>query len=203
MGARDARGPLDDATRRLIRIKAWDLAQDSVFTPADKRDIEQELTLDLLRRLAKYDARRGTRTAFVRRVVENRVKTLLEHRLAERRDPRRLAFSLDDALDPHSEGTLSREEVLDPGDLDPTWGSPAEDHDLRVDLGRAIYQLPLDLARLAMALEVESVTQISLRTGIPRGTLYDAIARIQAALKAAGLREYLGGVRRFRRPSGT
>lgn len=203
MDARDARGPLDDATRRLIRCKAWELAQNSAFTPDDQEDIEQELTLDLLQRLMKFDSGRGTRVAFVRRVVGNKVATLLEHRLAERRDPRRVAYSLDDEVDEADGGSFPRDESVSSEDLDPTWGPPSEDHDLRVDLARVIYQLPPDLASLAGALATQTVTEISRNTGTPRASLYDAIGRIRAILVAAGLEDYLGGLRRFRRRSGT
>ncbi len=185
---------LDQHAVRLVRHKARQLIRRPEFTASDRTDIEQELFLDLLTRLPRFDATRAKRTTFVDRVVNNRVATLLEARTAAKRNPARCVASLDaDAND-------------DEGHAEPVWATldqrmgrsdgrtPRDDarlRDLRFDVGAAMSDLPEDLRDLAGHLSRQTPTEVARANGVPRRTVRDRIARIRGRFERAGLRIYL------------
>jgi RNA polymerase sigma-70 factor (ECF subfamily) len=58
--------------------------------------------------------------------------------------------------------------------------------DLRRDLGRVIDRLPHRLSSLCARLAVGTVTEVSRDTGMPRPTIYDALAEVRRELLTAG-----------------
>lgn len=88
----------DPYVHDLIRIKARQLIGKAGFTAADKEDIEQELMLDLLQRLKKFDPTKAKRTTFMVRVVNHRIASLIEERQARCRDWRLCLDSLDEPI---------------------------------------------------------------------------------------------------------
>ena len=75
-------GGLDPYALKHIRFKARQLAGQAGFGAGERKDLEQELFLDLLTRLPQYDPDRARRTTFISRVVANRVSTLIESQKA-------------------------------------------------------------------------------------------------------------------------
>ena len=65
-------GGLDPYALKHIRFKARQLAGQAGFGAGERKDLEQELFLDLLQRLPQYDPDRARRTTFISRVVANR-----------------------------------------------------------------------------------------------------------------------------------
>lgn len=184
----------EEATR-VIRRKAHELVGKAGFVDADRDDIEQELRLDLARRLPRFDPARSQIQTFTRRIVDNHVVTLLEARRAARRDHRRVVH-LDEA---GADGSM-------PGDGDATRvvdlaayrrhaldaGRDREEHvDLARDLHRATCALPPDLQELCGLLATDNVTEISRKTGVPRPTIYARLAEVRGYFERAGLRVYL------------
>ena len=194
MGAHDAREWIDDAALRIIRIKAWKLAQSAGFTPDEKEDIEQELTLHLLRQLPKFDPQRGSRRAFISHVLERRVINLVEHKAAEKRDWKREAFSLDEQIELRDGGRIERGETLDPDLIDRAiLQHPTETLDLQFEVRHAIHRLSPELAALCHLLaepKRRNLKRLSEETGIPRGKLYELIDRIRKLFKETGLEGY-------------
>lgn len=82
-------GDVDPETRRIIRAKANRLARSPGFWRHEVEDLEQDLLLALLRRREKFDPVRGCWPAFVTTVVAHAAVSLLRHRRAACRDPRR------------------------------------------------------------------------------------------------------------------
>ena len=78
---------IDEYAVQLIRYKARQLVGRVGFTESDRDDLEQELMLDLLRRLPKYNPDRAQRNTFIARVVEHKIATII--RIAESRHARR------------------------------------------------------------------------------------------------------------------
>lgn len=191
MGAHEPHEWLDGWTRKIIRIKAWRLAQGPGFRPDDKEDIEQELILDLLLRAPKFDPARGNRQAFIGRVLDNKVADLVAANVAAKRDRRREVFSLDEPVVTDGEGEIPRQEILDPGRIDEDARSGMRDADLWIDLGRRIYSIRPDLAALCLQLSEKRIAEVSREMGIPRATLYGRIAELRRILSIRGLRDYL------------
>ena len=55
MGVDNSDDGIDPYAAGLIRFKARQLVGQAGFTASDRNDLEQDLILDLLRRLPKYD----------------------------------------------------------------------------------------------------------------------------------------------------
>jgi RNA polymerase sigma-70 factor (ECF subfamily) len=186
---------VSEEANRVIRRKAQELIGKAGLVGADRDDIEQELRLDLARRLPRFDPDRSQIQTFTRRVVDNRVATLLEARRAALRDHRRVVHFEESAADGGAPGDEGAERVVDLAAyrrhaLDA--GRDREEHvDLARDLHRATCALPPDLQELCWRLTTDNVTEISRDTGVPRPTIYARLAEVRAHFERAGLRVYL------------
>ena len=190
---------LDEYAVRLIRHKARQLVGRAGFVEADRHDIEQELAIDLLRRLPRFDAARSKRETFITRIIAHQVATLIEAQEAGLRDYRCCAGSLDERRDDQGEeGAASPSElppVLDQNEYRrEVLAAARRDEDLvalRADLARTLAELPAALRELAGELQTATVSEVARKRGIPRGTLYEAIARLRKRFDHKGLGEYL------------
>jgi RNA polymerase sigma-70 factor (ECF subfamily) len=104
-------------------------------------------------------------------------------------------ISLDDPVHDDQGNETPRSEVLDAAAYLRQTGrsdfqSP-EDQDRGIALADAVRALPPDLQELCSLLQTYTVSEISRITGIPRGTLYERLAKIRAHFERAGLRQYL------------
>ncbi len=176
-------GKLNGYATKAIRIKARRLIGKYGFTPDDYQDLMQEMTLDLLVRLPKFDPTRAGLDTFVSRIVNRKVADLIRHRRMEMRDYRREAGSLDGPdADAEDLDLLVGSQIL----------STSECMDLRLDLSLAVADLSPELQRLVEVLLTHSITEAARELGVPRSTLYGrGIARLRKALADKGLDEYL------------
>lgn len=178
----------------LIRHKARQLIGRYGFVSDDRKDIEQELALDLLRRLSKFNPELASQNTFIARVVDHKIASMIEHQEAQQRDYRAGTTPIED-LDERTEPGDRRATRFDKNAyLEVTrraFREAAENIDRRIDLARVLDALMPDERQLAERLVHESVTEISRSTGIPRSTLYDAITKIRARVERAGLRDYI------------
>jgi len=171
----------------LIRRKADRLVGRAGFSPSDREDLEQEIALDLLVRLNRFDPARATFRTFVVRVIDHKVADLLADRSAGKRDWRRNGDSLDDLVDDEDGGRGERWQTL-PG----TNGHEAQDRvHLRLDLEAALRTLPPALREACEWLRNQTYTEASRATGIPRSTLQDRMKKVRAVFEKVGLDAYL------------
>lgn len=199
---------LDEYALRLIRSKARQLVGKAGFTASDREDIEQDLALHLLARLPHYDPRRANGEAFTTQVVQNRVRTLLEHRSAECRNWRRCRASLHDTVACDDGDPVERGDDLDAEAFLRRTGRTDESdpphQDLRIDVARAVDDLPPRLREIAVGLAHGNPTDVARAAGVNRKLVYRAIEQIRAHFEAAGLRAYAHPRDSFpRRPVGT
>ncbi len=175
-----------------IRFQARQLARLKTFHQIDIEDLEQELFLDLFRRLPAFDPSKAGKNTFTARVVENHAATLIKTAIAEKRGAAIMHESL------HATIHDGVGEPIELGDTIPTecglWNATGrgwdEIIDLRHDLTRAIGGLPSNLAALCGRLATETVTEVSRATGMSRPSIYDGIAKIRAALKRTAFGDY-------------
>ena len=187
---------LPDYAVQQIRIKARSMVGRMKLTKSDLPDLKQQLSMEVWRRLPKYDPSRGDLQSFLYWVVEKAAASIIEHRTAAIRDPRRVACSLEGAV-PSSDGKDARlatflRETEGHGRLGVDHRHFVERSDMAADISAAMELLPPDLQDLCLRLQKESPSEVSRETGIPRGTVYDAIKRIRARFEEAGLQAYLG-----------
>ncbi len=151
--------------------------------PGRYRDIEQEMALDLIQRLPKFDSNKAAHTTFVARVIDRKISKVIHHRTQEMRDYRCVSCSLNDLIkDPEGE-TIERACAIDQDKAEFRIGkrhrTREEENQLRIDVSLALSTLPDDLRTIAEHLESETFTEASGSLGIPRTTLYDVRDRLR------------------------
>ena len=195
MGYENRYQGIDDYAVQLIKYKARQLVGRVGFTESEREDLQQEMVLDLLRRLPKFDPKRAGRNTFIARIVEHKVATIIEAQKAGMRDYRLCSCSLNDRLEDEEGRSIERMETIDQEDYlrrTVKLSRPmSELRNLSIDLRSAVQALPPELRGLCKRLQTESVTEISRDTGIPRGTIYESIKKLRAIFKDAGLKDYL------------
>jgi len=187
---------LDQYAKHIIREKAKRLIEGHGFGPDDYEDLQQELALDLLMRLPKFDSARSCLKTFVVRIVNHKVREMIRHRTQQKRDHRRCVCSLDDPLEQDDGSTILREETVSQDDYDLLMGKHSrpevERTDLAIDVSRALSRIPPDLRDLAVLLVLQSKRDAAREAGISRSTLYKrGLRRLRSAFEDAGLRDYL------------
>ena len=186
---------VDDYAIRIIKHKAKQLVGRVGLTIADRKDLEQEMLLDLLHRLPKYNPDRAQRNTFIARVVEHKVATIIEARKAGLRDYRLCRCSLNDQREDKDGNRLERMESIDQEDYLNRTGrlsrSVADTGRLCLDVHKIMDRLPSELRDLCIRLATDTVMEISRETGVPRGTIYESIKKLRSIFKDAGLGEYL------------
>lgn len=186
---------IEDYAAWLIRHKAWQLVGCTGLSKADIEDIEQELILDLLERLPKYDSDKAGRKTFIARIVEHKIANIIEERSADKRDWRLCRDSLNDRFETGEGESTELFEVYDEEEYLRETGQLVRTADdrlsLSIDLSRAIASLPPELRELCNQLQEKSMAEISRDIGIPRGTLYDRLKELRHLFEDRGLRDYL------------
>jgi len=175
----------------LIRWKAKGLAGKYGLTNQDREDIEQELLLELWERLPDFDPGLSTHRAFVWGVVNNKVVSIIRERIAEMRDYRLCACSLnerrtseDDPGGQELQDLITEEQIRERLGL---FGPSAEDlADLRMDVQAVLANLPPDLRWLCERLVVQTVTEIHNETGIARSTIHRRMRKLRSEFESKG-----------------
>lgn len=175
----------------LIHRKARQLIGEYGLTPSDLPDLEQDLAVDLLRRLKDFDPARAQRQTFAAQVIEHAVATIIEHRSAARRDWRREGCSLNESLEEDGRA-LARYATVDAETGRPEPSSP-ERQDLAIEVRQVVAHLPERLRRLAQCLTTRTPYEAIQELGVPRTTLYRDLAALRQALREAGLEDYCDG----------
>lgn len=189
MGVVQQDGQLNQWAASLIKKKARSLVGKNGFTDSDQEDIQQELWLHLLRRQNRYDPGRGKEITFIAWVIDNRIRTIIEHRKAGKRSCDAAVQSLDDQVGPQTD--MERHEVIDRETYLQATGQisrpQAELQDLKLDVASAISFLPPGLRTTCFLLMRYTITEASRRTGIPRTTLNDRRCQIRRIFEERGL----------------
>ncbi|MDJ0766774.1 MAG: sigma-70 family RNA polymerase sigma factor [Myxococcota bacterium] len=194
MGTKNRYDGVDAAAVQLIRRKVRSLIGKAGFRSWDFDDLMQELVIEVLQRLPKFNPNRGKKSSFIGAVINNKVRKMIAVQKTGKRDYRHCTCSLNDILDDGDSGGIERLETVDQERCLHLLGYPkrqaAQICDLSIDLSKVVEDLPEDLAELCYRLEIQSIADISRITGTPRGTIYELIKKIRSRLKAAGLNNY-------------
>jgi RNA polymerase sigma-70 factor (ECF subfamily) len=186
---------IDPTVMKLVRTKAAGLAGTYGFSASDRDDLRQELLLDCLVRLRKFDPAKSSRRTFVHRVIRHRVATLLDGQRAPCRDYRMCRDSLDAPVQLAACESIPLGETVSTDDYEARIGrnvlSSREPMELRIDIDRGISLLPPELAAVADLLKSVSAVEAGRRLGLSRATVYRRIFDIRGVFAAAGLDDYL------------
>jgi RNA polymerase sigma factor (sigma-70 family) len=195
MGIDSNRSRLFPLAARIIRRKARSLVGMYGFRPSDAEDLEQTLTLEVLRRAPGFDPRKGSEGQFLSTVVARAIASLVERHNAAKRGFGFAIVSLDAGIEYTSGDNASSHDVIDKESYLQTTRSgetpEVQCRDLLIDFERACRSLPEDLWQLACQLSEQTPSEIARSTGIPRTTINDRIKKLRARLRKSGLGDYL------------
>jgi RNA polymerase sigma-70 factor (ECF subfamily) len=175
-------GILKYAIKR-IHFKARQMLGRNGFTEDDFDDLRQELMLDVLRRLPKFNGNRAGIKVFICHVIDHRIASLIKHQEAGCRDHRRAERSLDDWV--HDKGgtwtpfgkTVTEDETL--GRLGRDGRSRQEQVELALDTATVLSRLDEGDRELCLELQVKRPLEISREKGVRRAGIYERIKAIR------------------------
>jgi RNA polymerase sigma-70 factor (ECF subfamily) len=190
---------IDPMLLAIVGATAARLAGTYGFNRADRDDIRQDILLDCIVRLQKFDPAKSGRRTYLHRIVRHRVATLLDGQRAACRDYRLCRQSLDGPSRTTATESVPLGEILSRDDYESGIGRDAlsshERSELRIDVGRVVSLLPADLASVAVLLRSVSAVEAGRRLGVSRSTLHRRIADIRGFFQRSGLNLYLNRVR--------
>ncbi|MFO7900006.1 MAG: sigma-70 family RNA polymerase sigma factor [Planctomycetota bacterium] len=207
MDANSKHREINEYAESVIRVKARQLIGTAGFTSSDVEDIEQELRLELLLSLPKFDPSKASYRTFVTRLVDGKVAKLVRYHLQEMRDYRRKACSLDELVEDADGCVTTWAETIDRDEtdirVDRRGRTRAEDAQLQTDVALVLETLPDDLREVAeCVMESATLAEAAKKLGMPRTTLYGALERLRRLFEDAGLGNYLGLISSLRRSAG-
>jgi RNA polymerase sigma-70 factor (ECF subfamily) len=187
--------PLDDFALRLIRRKAKQISRRLDFSRSDRPDLEQELALIVLRRLADFDPRRSHYNAFVTTVVERYTATILEHHAAEKRSHCRNGGSLHAPVEDSDGGGVELLATICSSQRSRHTGQQHRTHEdawnVAHDVAAMLDQMPPLMRRVCELVMRDSKSVAARELGMSQGALYEMLGRILVRFEKAGLREYM------------
>jgi len=176
---------------RNIRIRAARLARSGVIPGMDAEDIEQDLRLDLIRRIPCFDETRASFETFADRLIAHRVASLAATTAAKRAD--RSMKSLEAPIAPDGEdGGLTLADVTpeDAALYAPSALGLAAGNGLGYDVALLLHALSPSCRSVAIALGNMSVAEAASALGLHRSSVYARIVKIREVATGLGLQEY-------------
>ena len=150
---------LTETDLTTIHIHAHRLTGNFGFSHHDHEDIQQDLALDLLSKLHRFDPSRGKRSTFVKRCVRNRISKMIRDSGRQCRDHRRVS---------HLDGLASSVEKRH---LTTRGAQVATE--LRLDVATALEALPEETRAVAALLPEHSPRAISQLLRRSKRRVYD------------------------------
>lgn len=183
---------LDRFEEWFIARKARQLVGRAGFAPDDVDDIRQDLRVDALQRLSRFNAAKSNRHSFITLVVRRCVATMLESRRAVKRNGGRRLQSLNLLVCDQDGREVELYQMLDaqagrPGRQE------AELCDLVADVRGAVASLPEHLRPWCEIFQSMGIRQASRELHVPRTRLQRLVREIRATFGQMGLEEYLRG----------
>lgn len=157
-------------------------------------DLMQECLVHWISVRGEFDPlREATRTAFMARVLRNKLMDLVRERESDKRKANYESISLDEPLGDEGDSSSLLDTVDETQIQEKENPGRVPGDEVRLDLVRAVERLTPHQQRLCRLLGDEGLTvqEASRRLGIPRATIYDELKRIRKVFAALGLEDYL------------
>ena len=175
----------------LIADKARQLAGKVGFTQSDVEDIAQEIRLDVVERLSRFDPAKSNRHTFISMLVAKCVASIIERECAQKRNYGRRPHSLNAPIRDAEDREVELHQALGEDARRPGC-SEEERRDLIVDVRRVVASLPDDLRTWCKVFASQGIREASREFDVPRCRLQRIKAKIREAFEQAGLADYLG-----------
>jgi RNA polymerase sigma-70 factor (ECF subfamily) len=169
--------------RRIISHKARQLARAPGFTRSDRQDLEQELILELLRRLPGFNPRKANPKTFVAWTLDQKTKNLLRQHTFGLRDYHREERSLNEQVISEAGVKVELSETITQEEPDRWRGrperSPQEQWELAHDVKVMLDNLPEHLRVLCQYLKYDTVPGAARRMGVSERTIYVWLKKVR------------------------
>ncbi len=180
-----------DYVQQLIQVKARQLTHKPGFSRSDQEDLEQDLTVHVLKQAHHFDASRGCVHTFISRVVDSALAMQLRSRRRRKRAAGFRSGSLEDAILHGQKGKGSLADMLDEADGCRRSGADArsgqERAELQSDTRRVLAELPPNLQVIAALRGDATDAAIARELGVSRRQVHNAAQAIRAHFEKAGL----------------
>jgi len=178
---------------KIITYRAKTLIGKAGYKPKDLEDIEQDLMLDLIERLDKYDSAKAKLSTFIDRIVDHKIANLLEERRAAKRDLSKTFTTLDTPFEGSDGQNTTLLDITGTDEYLERMGyqdkSSLVNLDTEIDLDLILKKLPSDDLRILSLLAGRTLVDVAKELGMPRTTLIYKIQKIRKALCELGLDE--------------
>jgi len=197
MGTKNRYKGIDPYAVKIIRYRARKLIGTAGYTIDDLEDIEQDLMIDLMQRMARFDEDKAQLNTFIDRIVDHKISDLIDSRTAEKRDFRKRTSASATKLE-EREGawhllmeTTSTDTYLER--MGYQTRPMEEQHDLQIDLDLLFARFSESERQLLELLKRMTLAEAAKELGIPRTTLDYRLGRLRKSFIDSGLQDYLRG----------
>ena len=192
----DNSSPLPAYIRTLIKVTAAKMKGKYRFTESDLDDIEQTISIEVVRRRGKFDATKAQENTFLAHLVKHAAADIIQKRKASIRDYRREEGSLDEwVLDDMSEWTRRVNTICAQEGrrhLGVSERCEEELRDLSIELLAVLKTLAKPLQLICHHLmRGLSIRETAKACGVHHCTVYKRMQRIGELFIEAGLDRYL------------
>ncbi len=171
---------LSPVATKLIRRTAGEMLGKGGYTRSDFEDIQQELTLYLLKRTVHYNPARAHESTYLGKLLRNKAWKMIRHNRAKRRDAWK-ELPLQSIVEYEEGEPIYLEETL-PGKSDAN-----ASEELRIDVNNVMANIPAELRALCECLRTMSWNEAVRELGIPLSQIEKLKARLRVIFTAAGL----------------
>lgn len=187
------RAPFPQYLVTLIKVAAQKMLGKYRLSESDRKDLEQQLAMEVVRRRRKFDPSKAQENTFLSRLVNHAKADIIAARKASNRDYRREEGSLDQSR--QDDGTRLGD-TLTEDDGNRRVGRPSSKpgilRDLTIDLRDAVSKLPPRLRIILGHYSVlGSARAVAKALGLHHSSVCDAMQQIRKHLTDAGLEDYV------------
>ena len=192
----DNSSPLPAYIRTLIKVTAAKMKGKYRLRTSDLDDIEQVISLEVVRRRGKFDATKAQENTFLAHLVKHAAADIIQKRKASLRDYRREECSLDEwVLDDMGEWTRRGDTITEENvrrHLGISGRSEETVRYLTLDVRAALNTLSKPLQLICQHIMLgHSARETAKACGVHHSTVYKRMQRIRQVFIDAGLEQYL------------
>lgn len=168
---------IDDYTLERIDYRVRRLAIQFGLTDERRDDYAQDMVVEILAALAKFDPAQSARKTFINRVLDNFVKNAIRTEIHRRRRECDNPTPLEDISEAYA-----------PVVNDPRQGQlgEAEQLDMQMDVAQVLSQMPRQLQKICSLLKIHSITETAKKLGINRTAIYRQLAEAREYFQRGG-----------------
>jgi RNA polymerase sigma-70 factor, ECF subfamily len=199
MNLEDGLSEIDQYAIRNIQCRVRGLVGRYGITAQDRDDLIQQLFLEYLERIGRFDPERGSYKTFVNCLIRNQAISIVRVRKRQLREATLCALASTPAEDPDDETHAAGSTEINQDVVAMATGRAsrpaAELLHLRIDVYHAVNSLPPHLRDIGDRVVAEGVTDVSQALGRSETRIYQLLWKIRAAFTEFGVVPAAGDAR--------